>query len=158
KNGTRQHDRYIDPPEMGRRLGGLMVTDVMQAVSYLAARAGVDAKRIAAVWDSMGSFVLALTCAVDLRLHSFVFARGGNLDGPGGYWDSSVKKMCQGIPYQSLSFLGDRGPQIYSLHAERGATLIMNGAADDVVAIPQMGPLFFEDLRKRTVALHGSDR
>lgn len=158
KDGTRQHDRYIEPPEMGRRLGGLMITDVMQAVSYLAARPDVDAKRIAAVGYSMGSFVLALTCAVDLRLNSCVLAGGGNLDGPDGYWDSSVKKMCQGIPYQSLRFLGDRGSQIYSLHAERGATLIMNGSADDVVAIPQMGPPFFEDLRKRTVALHGSDR
>lgn len=158
KDGTRQHDRYVEPPEMAQRLAGLMITDVMQAVSYLAARPDVDAKRIAAVGYSMGSFVLALTCAVDLRLNSCVLAGGGNLDGPGGYWDSSVKKMCQGIPYQSLRFLGDRGREIYSLQAERGATLIINGSADDVVAIPQMGPAFFDDLRKRTVALHGSDR
>jgi hypothetical protein len=106
----------------------------------------------------MGSFVLSLACAIDMRLNSCVLAAGGNLDGPGGYWDSSTKKMCQAIPYQSLKFLGDRGAVIYSLHAERGATLIINGTADDVVAMPQTGPTFFEDLRRHTIALHGSDR
>jgi hypothetical protein len=30
KNGTRQHDRDIGPPEMARRMSGLMITDVMQ--------------------------------------------------------------------------------------------------------------------------------
>ena len=157
KDGTRQHDREIDPPEMAPRLSGLMITDVMQGVSYLASRPDVDPQHIAAAGYSMGSFVLALTCAVDTRLNSCVLAGGGNLDGPGGYWDSS-KKMCQGIPYQSLGFLGDRGATIYNLHAERGATLIINGSADDVVAIPQTGPPFFDDLRKRTIAQHGSDR
>ena len=158
QNGTRQHDRYVDPPEMGRRMGGLMITDVMQAVSYLAARPDVDRKRIAALGYSMGSFVLGLTCAVDARLNSCVLAGGGNLDGPGGYWDSSTKKMCQAIPYQSLRFLGDRGAVLYGLHAARGATLIINGSADDVVAMPKVGAPFFEDLRKRTIALRGSDR
>jgi hypothetical protein len=55
-------------------------------------------------------------------------------------------------------FLGDRGAAIYNLHAERGATLIINGSADDVVAMPQAGPPFFADLRDRVIALHGSDR
>jgi beta-galactosidase len=158
KNGTRQHDRNVDPPEMARRMGGLMITDVMQAVSYLAARPDVDAKRIAAAGYSMGSFVLDLAGAVETRLNSCVLVGGGNLDGEGGYWDSSSKKMCQGIPYQSLQFLGDRGAVLYDLHADRGRTLILNGAADDVVSIPKMGPPFFDDLRKRTIALHGSDR
>jgi dienelactone hydrolase len=135
-DGARQHDRQVDPPEMARRLAGLMITDTMQAVSYLASRPDVDARRIAAVGYSMGSFVLSLACAIDMRLNSCVLAAGGNLDGPGGYWDSSTKKMCQAIPYQSLKFLGDRGAVIYSLHAERGATLIINGTADDVVAMP----------------------
>jgi beta-galactosidase len=157
KDGSRQHDPTVAPPEMGRRMGGLMITDVMQAISYLASRRDVDAKRMAAVGYSMGSFVLGLTCAVDTRLNSCVLAGGGNLDGPGGYWDSSSKKMCQAIPYQSLLFLGDRGAVLYSLHAERGATLIINGSADDVVSMPEMGAAFFEDLRKRTVALHGND-
>jgi dienelactone hydrolase len=159
KDGTRQHDRKVDPPEMGRRLSGLMITDVMQAVSYLAQRPDVDAKRLAAMGYSMGSFVLGLTCAVDTRLNACVLVGGGNLDGSGGYWDSSSKTMCQAIPYQSLQFLGDRGAAIYNLHADRGATLIFNGSADDVVAIPKTGgAAFFEDLRRRVVALHGSDR
>jgi hypothetical protein len=92
-----------------------------------------------------------------MRIHACVLAGGGNLDGPGGYWDSSVKQMCQAIPYQSLAFLGDRGAQIYSLNARRGSTLIINGSADDVVSIPKMGPPFFADLRRRTIALNGGD-
>jgi dienelactone hydrolase len=157
KNGTRQHDRNVNPPEMGRRMGGLMITDTMMAVSYLSARPDVDPKRVAVVGYSMGSFISALTCAIDTRINSCVLAGGGNLDGPGGYWDSSSKKMCQAIPYQSLQFLGDRGAALYDLHARRGATLIINGSADDVVSIPNIGPQFFPDLRKRTIALHGSD-
>jgi len=157
KDGTRQHDRNVDPPEMARRMGGLMITDVMQAVSDLSARPDVDPRRIAAAGYSMGSFVLGLTCAVETRLNACVLVGGGNLDGEGGYWDTNNKMMCQAIPYQSLRFLGDRGAVLYDLHAARGATLILNGSADDVVSIPGMGPRFFEDLRKRTIALHGGD-
>ncbi len=159
KSGTRQHDRNVDPPEMARRMGGLMMTDVMQATSYLAQRKDVDPKRLGAMGYSMGSFVLGLTCAVETRLNSCVLTGGGNLDGPGGYWDSSSKKMCQAIPYQSLAFLGDRGAALYNLHANRGATLIFNGSADEVVDIEKTGGAqFFEELRKRVIALHGSDR
>jgi N-acyl-D-aspartate/D-glutamate deacylase/dienelactone hydrolase len=154
KSGTRQHDHYIDPPEMGRRMGGLMIADTMQAVSWLQADPRVDSRRLAAVGYSMGSFVLGLACAVDTRLNSCVLAGGGNLDGDGGYWDSSDKKMCQAIPYQSLKFLGDRGAVLYDLHAARGATYIINGTLDTVVK--NEGPEFFEDLRRRTIALHGS--
>ncbi len=157
KSGTRQHDRYIDPPEMGRRMGGLMMTDVMQAVSYLASRPDVDAGRLAAMGYSMGSFVLGLTCAVEARLNSCVLAGGGNLDGEGGYWDSSSKKMCQAIPYQSLKFLGNRGAVLYDLHARRGGTLVLNGSADDVVGIPGTGERFFAELRKQVIAMHGSE-
>jgi dienelactone hydrolase len=156
KSGTRQHDLKVAPDEMGRRMGGLMITDVEQAFSYLSQRPEVDPERIAAVVYSMGSFVLSLACAVETRLKACVLAGGGNLDGPGGYWDSS-KPMCQAIPYRSLAFLGDRGAAIYDLHAARGGTLIFNGSADDVVAIPRMGPGFFEDLRKRVIAVHGSE-
>jgi dienelactone hydrolase len=146
KSGTRQHDRNVEPEEMGRRMGGLMMTDVMQAVSYLAARPDVDAKRLAAMGYSMGSFVLGLACAAETRLSACVLVGGGNLDGEGGYWDSSSKKMCQAIPYQAMKFLGDRGAELYKLHA---ATLVWNGSADDVVAMPKVGAGFFEDLRKR---------
>ena len=159
KSGTRQHDRNIEPREMGQRMGGLMMTDVMQAVSYLEQRPDVDRQRLAAMGYSMGSFVLGLACAVETRLNSCVLVGGGNLDGDGGYWDSSSKKMCQAIPYQSMKFLGDRGAALYDLHADRGATLVLNGSADDVVAIPGTGAeAFFQDLRKRTIAMHGSDR
>ncbi|HEX9108940.1 MAG TPA: prolyl oligopeptidase family serine peptidase, partial [Longimicrobiales bacterium] len=157
RSGTRQHDREVGPPELARRLSGLMITDVMQAVSFLARRPDVDSTRMAVLGYSMGSFVSGLTCAVDTRLAACVLAGGGNLDGPGGYWDRS-KPMCQGIPYQSLAFLGDRGAAIYDLQAARGATLVINGPEDDVVAIRSMGAPFFEDLRRRTIALHGSDR
>jgi len=156
KSGTRQHDKNIDPPEMGRRMGGLMMTDVMQAVSYLAARPDVDAARLGAIGYSMGSFVLGLACAAETRLAACVLSGGGNLDDEGGYWDSSSKRMCQAIPYQSMKFLGDRGAALYDLHARRGRTLIINGTADDVVSIPRMGAGFFDDLRQRTIALHGS--
>jgi dienelactone hydrolase len=150
KDGSRQHDRTVDPPEMARRMSGLMITDVMQAVGYLAQRSDTDPRRLAAFGYSMGSFVLGITCAIDPRLNTCVLAGGGNFDGPGGYWDSSSKLMCQAIPYQSLMFLGDRGAALYNLHAEHGSTLVINGTADDVVSIPRMGAKFFDDLRAHT--------
>jgi len=154
KSGTRAHDRVLAPIEMGQRLGGLMVTDVMQAAAYLRSRPEVDANRIGAVGYSMGSFILALAGAADTRLKACVLAGGGNLDGSGEYWDKS-KPMCQGLPYQALGFLGDRPAAIYALHALRGPTLIFNGAADTVVAIPTHGEPFFHDLKRRTTALLG---
>lgn len=154
KSATVQHDQQVEPPEMGRRMGGLMITDIMQAVSYLAQRPDVDPKRLAVLSYSMGSFIAGLACAVETRVHACVLTGGGNLDGPGGYWDSSSKKMCQATPYGSLMFLGDRGAVLYDLHAARGPDLILNGTADQVVA--KAGPPFFDDLRKRTLAL-GAD-
>jgi dienelactone hydrolase len=159
KSTTRQHDIPVPPEEMGRRMSGLMITDVKQAVSYLAQRPEVDPNRIAALGYSMGSFVLGITCAIETRLHSCVLAGGGNLDGPGGYWDRSNHTMCQSIPYKSLMFLGDRGAVLYHLSALRGGTFVFNGTADGVVTSEPEGPqAFFEGLRKRTIALHGSDK
>jgi dienelactone hydrolase len=155
QSGTRAHDRVVDPPEVARRLSGLMITDVMQAVSYLGQRPEVDASRIGAAGYSMGSFVLALAGAVETRLRACILTGGGNLDGPGGYWDRS-KPMCQGTPYRSLAPLGDRPAVIYALHASRGPTLILNGLADTVVAIPDHAESFFADLRERTIRLRGS--
>ena len=156
RSGTREHDQVQEPVEaLGRRMGGLMMTDVMQAVSYLSQRREVDPKRIAAAGYSMGSFVLSLACALETRLTACVLVGGGNLDGPGEYWDRS-KPMCEGEPYKALSFLGDRAAAIYSLHASRGATLIFNGLEDTVVAIPTHGKAFFDDLRRRVVALRGN--
>ncbi len=45
---------------------------------------------------SLGSFLVSLAGAIDTRLHACVMVGGGNLDGPGEYWDRS-KPMCQGI-------------------------------------------------------------
>ncbi len=154
ESGTRTHDRLKGDDVLARRLAGLMMTDVMQAVSYLASRPEVDARRIGAAGYSLGSFVLALTGAVELRLRACVLVGGGNLDDVDGYWDSS-KPMCQAIPYRSLRFLGDRGAVIYALHASRGPTLIYNGLADSVVAMDRHGEPFFADLRQRTITLRG---
>jgi dienelactone hydrolase len=159
KSVTRQHDISVPPEEMGRRMAGLMINDVRQAISYLRQRPEVDPGRIAAAGYSMGSFVLGVTCAIETRLHSCVLVGGGNLDGPGGYWDRSNHTMCQAIPYKSLMFLGDRGATLYHLHALRGATFAFNGTKDGVVTSEALGPEgFFEDLRNRTMALHGSDK
>jgi dienelactone hydrolase len=157
KSVTRQHDTPVAPEEMGRRMTGLMITDVRQAVSYLAQRPEVDATRIAAAGYSMGSFILGITCAIEPRLRACVEVGGGNLDGLGGYWDRSNHTMCQAIAYKSLLFLGDRGAVLYDLHARRGPTLVFNGTADGVVTSEPEGPeAFFSGLRKRTIALHGS--
>src|SRR5258707_1235604 len=67
KSGTREHDRLKGDEAMARRLCGLMLTDVSQAVSYLATRPEVDAARIGAGGYSLGSFVLALAGAIEPR-------------------------------------------------------------------------------------------
>jgi dienelactone hydrolase len=156
RSGTRAHDQKLEPREMALRMGGLLVTDVMQAVAYLQSRPEVDPRRIGAMGYSLGSFVTAITGAVDPELRACVLTGGGNLDGPDGYWDRS-KPMCQGIPYQSLGFLGDRPAAVYALHASRGPTLIVNGLADSVVGIPrhEHGEAFFKDLQERTARLKG---
>lgn len=155
QSGTREHDRLKGDELLARRLAGLMITDVMQAVSYLAGRREVDASRIGAGGYSMGSFVLALAGAVEPRLRACVLVGGGNLDGTGGYWDGS-KPMCQGLPYRSLGFLGDRAAVLYGLHAMRGPLLIWNGRVDSVVNMPRTQDAFFDDLRGRVVAQRGT--
>ena len=157
KSGTREHDKLKGDSVVARLLCGLMMTDAMQAVSYLAERPEVDATRIGAGGYSLGSFVLALTGAVEPRLRACVLAGGGNLDGPDEYWDKS-KPMCQGLPYRSLTFLGDRAAVLYALHAARGPTFIFNGLADTVVNMQNTPPPFFEALRERVVKLRGNDR
>jgi len=149
---TREHDKLEGGSTMARRLAGLMITDVMQAVSYLGSRPEIDPARIGAGGYSMGSFVLALAGAVEPRLRACAMVGGGNLDGPGGYWDGS-KPMCQGLPYKSLSFLGDRGAVIYALQVSRGPVMIWNGRADSIVA--KAKDPFFADLRTRARQLAG---
>jgi dienelactone hydrolase len=154
-SGTRAHDKIQGDAVLARKQAGLMITDVMQAVSYLSQRSEVDATRIGVAGYSLGSFVVALTGAIEPRLRVCVPVGGGNLDGPGEYWDKS-KPMCQALPYQSLSFLGDRAPAIYALHAARGPTLIFNGREDTVVNMPNTQEPFFDDLRSRVAKLRGS--
>lgn len=158
KSGTSEHDHLIDIPGVPQRMGGLMITDVMQAVSYLRSRRDVDSHRIAVLGFSMGSFVTVLTGAVDPRIHSILLTGGGDLDGPGGYWDSSRDIMCQSGPYRALHFLGDRAVVLYVLNARRGTTFVLNGTADKVVDIPHHGLDFFQDLRTRVIAMNGTDR
>jgi dienelactone hydrolase len=156
RSGTRAHDQRLEPREMGQRMGGQLVTDLLQAVAYLRSRPEVDPRRVGAVGYSLGSFIVALGGAVDPGLHACVLTGGGNLDGPDGYWDGA-KPMCQGIPYQSLRFLGDRPAALYALHAARGPTLVVNGLADSVVGIPRHGhgEAFFKDLQGRAARLAG---
>jgi dienelactone hydrolase len=154
ESGTRAHDRLEPLPKLAHAMAGQMISDVRQALRYLQTRPEVDRTRIAAVGYSLGSFVLALTGAIEPDLRAVVLVGGGNLDGPNEYWDKS-KPLCQGMPYQAISFLGDRAAAIYALHAARGPTLIYNGLADSVVNIPKTGEPFFTDLRKRTLALVG---
>ena len=155
---TLQHDQIAEPEDkMARHTTGQMITDVMQAVSYLAQRPDVDPKRIGVMGFSMGSFIGSLECALDTRVHACMLVGGGNLDGPGGHWDTT-NKMCESISYQSLKFLGDRGAVIYALNAKRGSTLVLNGSADKVEDIPHHGPDFFNELRKRTIAELGTSK
>ena len=156
---TGQHDALIpSPSSMPVRLGGLMVTDTMQGVSALAARNDVDPSRIAVLGFSMGSFVASLAGAADPRVHALLLVGGGDLDGPHGYWDSGHAVMCQAAPYKALlPVFGDRGAVLFTLSARRGETLIINGTADTVVAIPTHGPDFFENLRERVIRLNGSE-
>ena len=159
KDFTSEHDRILStPPSMPARMGGLMITDTMQAVSTLAARHDVDPHRIAVLGFSMGSFISSLVGAADPRIHSLVLVGGGDLDGPGGYWETSHAVMCQSGPYKALAFLGDRPAVLFTLNARRGDTFIYNGTNDTVVDIPHHGPDFFNELRSRVVTLNGSDR
>jgi dienelactone hydrolase len=156
KSGTRSHDNIKGGPVVARHLAGLMICDAMQAVSYLSERPEIDSNHIAVCGYSLGSFVVSLAGAVDTQIHACVMCGGGDLDGPGGYWDSSNKSMCQALPYQSLNFLGDRPAVIYALHAARGPTMVFNGLGDTAVAIPSHSQLFFEDLHARVSVLHGN--
>jgi dienelactone hydrolase len=157
RSGTRAHDKYVPPDENGRWMGGLMMTDIRQATSYLILRPDVDPNRIAVTGYSMGSFVVSFACAVEVRLHACAPVAGAVLDGPGETLDSSGKKMCQAIPYQSLQFLGDRGAVLFALSAQHAAVLIHNGSTDEVVNIPTHGEAFFHDMQERASKLLGPD-
>ena len=136
-------------------MGGLMIGDAMQAISYAASRADVDSKRIAVLGYSMGSFHAALAAGLDSRIRYLVLSGGGDLDGNGGSWDSSSKIMCQGGPYRALSFLPDKAAILYALHQRSGDTLVLNGTEDALVGVPHHFESFFADLNTRVAALAG---
>jgi dienelactone hydrolase len=160
KSGTRLHDRPVNVPHYAQRLSGLMIGDVMQAVSYLRQRPDVDPSRVAVLGYSLGSFVAVLAGAADPRIDVLVLSGGGDLDGPGGYWEERTNKpMCEGIPWKSLSAYGDEAAIVYALNQRRGPTLIMNGDSDTVVDIPHDHEQpFFDDLARRVEALTGTKR
>lgn len=160
KSGTRLHDRAVNAPHYPQRLSGLMITDVMQAVRYLRQRPDVDRSRVAVVGYSLGTFVSALTGAVDPHIRAILLSGGGDLDGPGGYWDTETNKpMCEGIPWQSLSVLGDRPAVVYALNQRRGPIFVMNGTRDTVVDIlGHHEQPFFDDLARRVEAITGTSR
>jgi dienelactone hydrolase len=153
---ARAHDTVLPGLESPARMGGLMIGDVIGAVSYAISLPEVDPKRIAVVGYSMGSFHAALAAGLDPRIRALVLSGGGDLDGNGGSWDSSSKIMCQGGPYQALSFLPDKGAILYALHQRAGETLVLNGAEDNLVAAPHHGESFFADLNNRVQALAGT--
>jgi dienelactone hydrolase len=152
---ARAHDTVLPGLESPARMGGLMIGDVMGAVSYVSSLPELDSKRIAVLGYSMGSFHAALAAGLDPRISALVLSGGGDLDGNGGSWDSSSKIMCQGGPYQALNFLPDKGAILYALHERSGETLVLNGAEDNLVAVPHHGESFFADLNTRVQALAG---
>jgi dienelactone hydrolase len=153
---SRSHDAVLTGKESPPRLGGVMVGDVISAVNYVVSLPSVDPNRIAVLGYSMGSFHAALAAALDQRIHALVLSGGGDLDGNGGSWDTSRKIMCQGGPYQALSDLPDKAAILHALHQRSGSTLILNGTADNLVALPYHLESFFADLSNRVAALAGT--
>lgn len=147
----------ISPAVWGPKLAGLMQVDLLQAVSYLRAQPEVDASRIGVAGYSMGAFISGIEGAYDTRVHAVVLSGGGVYGPPGGYFDSN-RLPCQGPVYRALMPLGDRGAVLMALNADRGPMLVMNGLNDKVMDIPHQGPDWFDALKKRAVALNGSDK
>jgi len=146
--------------EYGTRLAGLMQVDLMQAVTLLTTRKDVDAKRIAVVGYSMGAFVSGIAGAIDPRIHAVVLSGGGNYGGAGSYFDRGTRP-CQMPPFHALAGIAGadlRGQILWTLNADRGPTLVMNGLQDTVMDIPHFGPEWFASLRQQVMVMHGSER
>ena len=160
KSRASSHDKRVTPPpgvpatDWGQRVAGLMQVDLMQGVTYLSQRPDVDAKRIAVLGYSMGSFVTGIAGALDTRIHAIVLSGGGVFDGPGGYFDSG-QLPCQGPPYRALQVIGDRPAILYALNAQRGPMYIMNGTVDTTMDIPHHLQPWFDDIKARTLAVLG---
>lgn len=152
---ARAHDTLLPGASSPARMGGVMVGDVMGAVSYALSLPRVDRTRVAVLGYSMGSFHAALAAGLDPRIRQLVLSGGGDLDGNGGAWDASSKVMCQGGPYRALSGIPDKGAVLYALHQRVGETLVMNGSEDKMLATPGHGAGFFDELNTRVEGLGG---
>jgi len=170
KSQAGSHDRIVQTPDgvpaddWGRRLAGLMQVDLMQAVTYLSQRQEVDANRIAVLGYSMGAFVSGIAGAIDPRIHAVLLSGGGTYDDEsdeGKSFDLG-KLPCQTPSWKSLRVLGSaphmRGAVIYALNADRGAMLVENGLADEVMDITHRGPEWFASIKAQAIALRKTDR
>ncbi len=158
KSAAGSHDKLL--LEYGTREGGLMQVDAMQAVSYLSAQRSVDPKRIAIMGYSLGSIVAGLAGAMDTRIHAVVLSGGGDYDGAGQLYDKG-RLPCQMPPYRAIASIDgaeNRGALIYTLNADHDNMYVMNGEADTTMDIPHHAQDWFADMRKQTIAMHGSDR
>jgi dienelactone hydrolase len=144
---TRLHDQptTLQHPE---RVGGLMVEDAMQAQSYLRQRKDVDPDRIAILGYSMGTFHAAIASAMQ-GPHALILSAGGNLDGPGQYWETGNKLNCQVAPWKALNGRTNNraGVTVYKYLGETTNTLVMNGAADGLITKFNEQQPWFDDLR-----------
>ena len=102
RSGTRAHDKLERIEKLGRRQAGQMITDVMQAISYLVQRPEVDPERIAAMGYSMGSFVLAITGAVRRTHEGLRFSGGRQSRRAGGILGQP--QLETDVPGLSVSF------------------------------------------------------
>jgi len=157
KSMANAHD--ATPMEYGLRLAGLMQVDAMQAVTYLMQQKSVDTKRIALLGFSMGSFVAGITGAIDPRIHAVVLSGGGIYGDAGSYWDRGTKPCQVPASRALLEFMPaeERGAILYTLNADRGPMLVMNGTADNVMDIAHSGVDWLAKTRVKTIALHGSE-
>lgn len=155
RSDARAHDAVIPGARAPLETGSLMLTDILQGVSYLRSRTDVDPEKITLLAYSMGTIQGALAAAIDPRIKIVVLSAGGNLDGKGGVWDTENKPMCQASLYRALDNLPDKAAIVYALHQRVGPTLILNGRLDPLVARPHHFDAFFSNLADRVAALAG---
>lgn len=150
---TRAHDAPIPGLQHPERLGGLMIQDVLQAQRYLRQRPDVDPSRTAILAYSMGTFHSAIASAI-AGPRALILSGGGNLDGPGEYWETGNKINCQIAPYKALHRkLGpDAGVLLYQRIGRATSTLVMNGTTDGLITKFNEEQPWFDRLRARIAA------
>lgn len=145
---TRAHDAPIPGLRHPERLGGLMIQDVLQAERYLRQRPDVDPSRTAILAYSMGTFHAAIASAL-AGPHALILSGGGNLDGPGEYWETGNKINCQVAPWKALH--REMGPTagllLYQHLGQSTSTLIMNGEVDGLITKFNEEQPWFDRLR-----------